>query len=81
MPSSALPIFGIMYPWCDAGSACQEVLPLASTSIPAAALRTLCSFGNQYFSVDLNGPMETLPHVVYKYATGLSAAVALADRV
>jgi len=30
----------------------------------------LTALGNQYFSVDLNGPMETLPHVVYKYATG-----------
>ena len=30
----------------------------------------LTALGNQYFSVNLNAPMETLPHVVYKYATG-----------
>ena len=29
----------------------------------------LTALGNQYFSVAINGPMETLPHVVYKYAT------------
>lgn len=30
----------------------------------------LTALGNQYFSVNLNAPMESLPHVVYKYATG-----------